>query len=140
MIVLGVVVVFIFSLSGCVTTRKNEELVNQGLKNRIMALESELNEKDNEINSLKESLIKSSELASVEVNKVSETKEHPTAKQIQTALKNAGYYQGAIDGKIGKNTRQAIKEFQKANNLPVDGKVGKKTWVVLKDYLEKKVK
>jgi len=62
MIVLGVVVVFIFSLSGCVTTRKNEELVNQGLKNRIMALESELNEKDNEINSLKESLIKSSEL------------------------------------------------------------------------------
>ncbi len=139
-VLLGVVLVFLFSLSGCATTRKNDELLNQGLRNKVLALESQLNEKDNEINSLREALAQSSEVSSEKVSKVSEVKERPTVKQIQTALKNAGYYQGAVDGKIGKNTRQAIRDFQKANNLPADGKVGKKTWAVLKVYLEKKVK
>jgi carboxyl-terminal processing protease len=56
------------------------------------------------------------------------------------ALKNAGYDPGKIDGKMGKQSSEAIKAFQKANNLPVDGKVGKKTWSLLRDYLNKKVK
>jgi len=136
-LLLGLAGVFLFSLSGCVTMRKNDELQNQGLRNKITALESQLNEKDNEINSLRESLAKSSE---VSIEKVSKAKEHPNAKQIQAALKSAGYYQGVVDGKMGKNTRQAVREFQKANNLPVDGKVGKKTWEALKDYLGKKIK
>jgi len=139
-LLLGLAGVFLFSLSGCATTRKNDELLNQGLRNKVSALESQLNEKDNEINSLRDALAKTSEVTSENVSKVGEVKEHPTAKQIQLALKNAGYYQGIIDGKMGKNSRQAVRDFQKANNLPVDGKVGKKTWAVLKDYLEKKVK
>ncbi|MFH1281546.1 MAG: peptidoglycan-binding domain-containing protein [Candidatus Omnitrophota bacterium] len=61
-------------------------------------------------------------------------------KQIQTALKNAGYFQDVADGKMGRKTRLAIKEFQKANNLRADGKVGKNTWMLLKEYLDKKVK
>ena len=32
------------------------------------------------------------------------------------------------DGLCGKNTEQAIKNFQKANNLVVDGAVGEQTW------------
>src|SRR3989338_7119292 len=40
--------------------------------------------------------------------------------QIQTALANAGYYSGAIDGKIGPMTQQAIKEFQAAHSLTAD--------------------
>lgn len=134
-------VVFVFSLSGCATTRKNDELLNQGLKNKIMALEESLREKDDEINSLRESLAISSQIPSEQTSSaIKEVKDRPSIKQIQTALKNAGYYQGAVDGKMGKNTRQAIRDFQKANNLSADGKVGKKTWSLLKDNLEKKIK
>lgn len=58
----------------------------------------------------------------------------PTSLEIQTALKNAGYYTGTIDGKIGPLSKKAIEEFQKANNLTVDGKVGPKTWNLLSKY------
>ncbi|MBI3996943.1 MAG: peptidoglycan-binding protein, partial [Candidatus Omnitrophica bacterium] len=54
---------------------------------------------------------------------------------IQTALKNAGYYSGSIDGKIGSQTKQAIKEFQRTHGLSADGKVGPKTWTPLAQYL-----
>jgi peptidoglycan hydrolase-like protein with peptidoglycan-binding domain len=56
-------------------------------------------------------------------------------KEIQTALKKAGYYAGAIDGKIGPKTMKAIEEFQKAKGLKVDGKVGPRTWAELEKYL-----
>ena len=58
-----------------------------------------------------------------------------TKKDIQQALKNAGYYDGAIDGKIGKNTKKAIMEFQKANGLKADRVVGPKTKSLLLQYL-----
>lgn len=61
----------------------------------------------------------------------------PSATEIQTALKNAGFYSGAVDGKIGPMTKKAIEEFQKMKNLQVDGKVGPKTWEVLEQYLAK---
>src|SRR3989338_3212643 len=38
--------------------------------------------------------------------------EKPTAQQIQEALKNAGLYDGKIDGDIGPRTKKAIEEFQ----------------------------
>lgn len=59
----------------------------------------------------------------------------PTAVEIQTALKNAGYYTEGIDGKLGPKTKKAVEEFQKANALKVDGKLGPKTWSVLSKYL-----
>lgn len=135
-LLLGLAAVFVFSLSGCATMRKNDALEIQGLRNKVSALEAQLKEKDDELNSLKETSVKGGE----ETGRVGEAKQQADPKQIQTALKNAGFYQGNVDGKMGKKTRRAVREFQKANNLPVDGKVGKNTWVVLKDYLEKKVK
>lgn len=63
--------------------------------------------------------------------------EKPTTEDIQKALKNAGLYVGAIDGKAGPKTKKAIEEFQKQNNLTADGKVGPKTWEKLKSYLTK---
>jgi len=131
---LGFVVVFIFSLSGCSTTRKSKDLEIQGLRNQVSALETKTPAKTEETSSLEQVLPKSSEAPAEDIAKL------PDEKQIQTALKNAGYYVGDIDGKLGKKTRRAVRDFQKANNLSVDGKVGKKTWAVLKDYLEKKVK
>lgn len=59
----------------------------------------------------------------------------PSNQQIQTALKNAGYYAGKVDGKIGPLSKEAIKKFQAANNLNVDGKVGPKTWELLSKHL-----
>jgi peptidoglycan hydrolase-like protein with peptidoglycan-binding domain len=59
----------------------------------------------------------------------------PTTKDIQTALKNAGFYLGNIDGKNGSLTKKGIREFQKAKGLSVDGKVGPKTWSLLSAYL-----
>jgi len=61
--------------------------------------------------------------------------EKPTKKNIQTALKNAGYYAGEIDGKFGPKTKKAVEEFQAANSLSVDGVVGPLTWNLLKKYL-----
>jgi len=49
-------------------------------------------------------------------------------KKIQQALKNAGFYKGDIDGKIGLKTKGAIKAFQKSKGLIADGVVGQKTW------------
>ena len=57
-------------------------------------------------------------------------------RTVQTALKNAGYYKGNIDGKIGSGSKQAIKDFQKDHNLKIDGIVGSNTWDELKAYLE----
>ena len=48
-------------------------------------------------------------------------------KQIQTKLKNWGYYSGAVDGVYGSATESAVKSFQKKNGLTVDGKVGPQT-------------
>jgi len=59
----------------------------------------------------------------------------PTAKEIQTALKNAGFNPGSLDGKMGPRTRQAIKDFQKSKGLVPDGIVGQKTWASLGKYL-----
>jgi len=55
---------------------------------------------------------------------------------IQKALKKAGYYNGAIDGKVGPGTRDAIAAFQRDNGLTADGVCGRGTWSKLKSYLE----
>lgn len=47
--------------------------------------------------------------------------------QIQTKLKRWGYYNGNIDGIYGSQTVEAVKYFQRKNNLTVDGIAGKNT-------------
>lgn len=58
----------------------------------------------------------------------------PSTREIQQALKNAGFYQGAVDGKMGPLTREAIREFQRVHGLSDDGVVGKHTWAKLGAY------
>jgi murein L,D-transpeptidase YcbB/YkuD len=60
----------------------------------------------------------------------------PTTREIQQALKNAGFYQGAADGKMGPVTREAVKEFQRVHGLTDDGVVGRQTWAKLKAYAD----
>ena len=47
--------------------------------------------------------------------------------QIQTRLKNWGYYNGAIDGMYGYETYRSVRQFQSKNGLAVDGVAGSAT-------------
>ena len=60
----------------------------------------------------------------------------PSTRAIQEALKNAGFYQGAVDGKWGPKTREAVKEFQRVHGLKDDGVVGRHTWAKLQTYAD----
>ena len=51
--------------------------------------------------------------------------------QIQTRLKNWGYYTGAVDGIFGYQTYKAVRFFQTKNGLKVDGIVGPQTLAAL---------
>ena len=64
-----------------------------------------------------------------------QTKKQSRTKQIQIALKNSGLYSGEIDGKMGPQTKKAIKAFQKSKDIEADGVVGRKTWKELQKYL-----
>ena len=48
-------------------------------------------------------------------------------RNIQTRLKNWGYYKGAVDGIYGTETKNAVIAFQKKHNLTADGIAGPKT-------------
>ncbi|MCX5712966.1 MAG: peptidoglycan-binding domain-containing protein [Candidatus Omnitrophica bacterium] len=145
--VLLVMVAFAFaiSLAGCATARKKKTEELDSCKNQVSMLESQLQNRDEEIASLRDQLSKVPE-KTIETSNISkkrvvpEIKSRPNVKQIQTALDNAGYKPGSIDGKMGKTTVEAIKAFQRDNKIHVDGKVGKKTWSLLRTYLYQKVK
>ncbi|MBP3464488.1 MAG: spore cortex-lytic enzyme [Clostridia bacterium] len=48
-------------------------------------------------------------------------------RQIQTKLKQWGYYTGSVDGIYGSKTEAAVRSFQKKNGLTVDGIAGPRT-------------
>lgn len=51
--------------------------------------------------------------------------------QIQTRLKNWGYYFGNVDGVYGGKTEEAVRYFQRKNGLSADGQVGNQTLAAL---------
>ncbi len=132
---------FVFTLSGCASARKKKDLEIKELKNQVSLLESQMQSKEEEVSILRQALADEKEAAIRSTSfSIPETKSRPSSKQVQIALRNAGYYSGNIDGKLGRQSREAIRQFQRANNIKVDGKVGKMTWAILRDYLEQKVK
>jgi len=52
--------------------------------------------------------------------------------QTQQQLNRLGYKAGKADGLMGKNTREAIKRFQKQHNIRVDGKSTSALLTILK--------
>ena len=143
----GVLVVsgiFLVCLSGCATTGSKGQLEINGLKEKVSNLEMQLQQKDAEVNNLRQALVKKTEEGTVSNRQskdpqgfAKEDPGKPSVKQIQKALKNAGFNPGPVDGRCGTQTRLAVKEFQKVNNLNTDGKVGKQTWALLEPYLNK---
>ncbi|MDR3677963.1 MAG: peptidoglycan-binding domain-containing protein [Acidobacteriota bacterium] len=47
--------------------------------------------------------------------------DHHDVKKVQQALRDKGFDPGPIDGVMGSQTRQAISQYQKSENLPVTG-------------------
>lgn len=123
-------------LAGCATTRKGQNIQMQQLQNRINYLEAELEQKNQEISSLEGQLGGAKDFGSELSKKKRSSTTHLSVKQIQTALKNAGFYRGLVDGKMGPKTKEAIRTFQQANGLKADGIAGKRTIAELNGYLK----
>lgn len=51
----------------------------------------------------------------------------PVVLEIEKALKQRGYYHGALDGIFGGGLFSAVRSYQGVNGLNVDGEVGEKT-------------
>ena len=131
-----ILIIVILVSIGCATTRQSSrETESQQLKARIDELEKELAWKEQETLQLQQTLA-DMEKDKPQYGEVKTKSGYLTPKQIQKALKQAGFYSGTIDGKIGKNTKKAILDFQNANGLKADGIVGKKTAEKLSTYLQ----
>jgi len=143
--------IFLLGIAGCATTQRAG--TGDQLQSRVTEMEKKLEEKDSEIVDLQyeikdlagklESASKSSTdtseaPAAVPTVKGAEDviRVNATVVQVQTALKNAGFYTGKVDGRLGSGTKAAIVAFQKSKGLRADGVVGRKTWEMLKQNLE----
>jgi len=135
---LGVFVVF----SGCASKKKSQ----------INALQSQVNALTEEVARLDQALQESRGASAIQGSPAAPYEgaggatyrtpsgfELPSA-EIQRALKNAGYYNGSVDGKIGPQTREAVKAFQRDHGLEPDGVVGRRTWSKLKTHLGASIK
>jgi peptidoglycan hydrolase-like protein with peptidoglycan-binding domain len=105
-------------------------------QSKINSLEGQVEQLQNENTVLKDKVVALEDALSDAIKRQRVVLKAPTAKDIQIALKNAGFYQGDIDGKIGPKTKEAILKFQEANGLNPDGSVGSRTWEKLSGYLK----
>ena len=139
------VVLIGFLAAGCATTmstRKGQE--KEGLNTQVSSLETQVTQLTQRL----EELARGQQTLTEEVATMKGSSSKPTTnfepaskptlttREAQQALANAGFYQGSIDGKEGPRTKQAIRDFQKANGLTSDGVVGKKTAVALSKHLK----
>lgn len=64
---------------------------------------------------------------------------YPTdVKNLQQSLLDKGHYRGNVDGVVGLRTRASVREFQKAQNLPVTGQLDSETALKLGIRLERR--
>ena len=121
----------IFGASGCAA------LEYQG---KINSLEGSVDRLQKENSALKDKVNALSEALTDATKKQKVVFKMPVAIEMQTALKNARFYKGAVDGQIGSTTKEAIRKFQEANGLTADGVMGSRTWEKLSVYLATKAK
>ena len=105
-------------------------------QNKIASLETKVSQLEKENAALKDKASALGEALTDATKKQKVVFKMPTANEIQSALKNAGFYKGEIDGQIGSTTKQAIAKFQEANGLTPDGVMGSRTWEKLSEYIK----
>ena len=135
-------------ISGCATTRAKRD-TTADLQGQVTELQSRLQAKDQEIQGLQARLesndraiqsaptyagqrparkLAGSNISSSTLIRVSGV----SVKDVQQALVRAGLEPGPVDGRMGKKTKAAVKEFQRSHHLRADGIVGEKTWSLLR--------
>lgn len=137
------------TIPGCGSAQKKLSEEVKGVKTRVDTLETRVEgveakqaetdrmtmEQAQRVEELKSSeRVRPSSRTNVGIKERRTSKDRDRTKEIQSCLKNAGYYHGEIDGVKGRKTRAAIKKFQKANGLTADGVIGNKSWEVLSKY------
>lgn len=134
----------LLTISGCETVPKKVHEEVSGLKTRVETLETRVDSVEaRQVESMAgaQAMMAGEAPASLEpavstnvMIKARPGKVNERVRDIQACLKNAGFYNGKIDGIKGRQTRRAIKEFQKTHSLRADGIVGPKTWELLSKY------
>ena len=64
-------------------------------------------------------------------NREGDIRDGAMVTRVQNALKKRGFDPGAVDGRFGAGTENAVRQFQTANGLEADGIVGQATWAAL---------
>jgi murein L,D-transpeptidase YcbB/YkuD len=133
--------ILVFS-AGCATTQQGQSAAD--LQMKVTDLENQVAAKDAEIKDLKFTMKdmaydldrtkaqRSGAGKTLSGKKDEILRVNVAPEKLQQALKAAGFYKGAVDGKLGNGTKAAIVKFQRANGLKADGIVGEKTWSELK--------
>ena len=125
-------------LVGCATARPRPSQTPAPAPAPPVELQNQLQAKDQQIQDLQSQLDSTQRSLANNFSKKSDRGKSSsiwvsgvTAVDVQKALKRAGVYSGAVDGRLGKKTKKAIKAFQRKNGLYADGIVGEKTWALL---------
>lgn len=131
---------FIFA-AGCATTKARRAELSADPNAQVAQLQTELADKDRQIQEMQyqldsyktsvhstPSFSKSTTPGTSSAIRVSGV----SVEDVQRALAGAGFDPGPVDGRMGKKTKAAVKEFQRRNNLTADGVIGERTWSYLK--------
>ena len=146
--ILAIILCLGLTVSGCSSAQKKLSEDVKGIKTRVETLETRVEgvetkqseterlamEQTQRAEEMKAERARASGRTNVGIRHKRSFKDKEQIREIQRCLKNAGFYQGDVDGIKGRKTRAAIRKFQSANGLAADGVVGKKTWEALSKY------
>ncbi len=129
-------------VSGCVSNAKYNKNTNL-MRSQLQLLQTDIDSLRTGQQKVEDNLLEVSKTSSSSAV-ISDTKEiyrTPSgftlaSRDIQAALKNSGYYNGPVDGKIGPLTKTSLKRFQEDNGLVPDGVCGRNTWDKLNAFLQ----
>jgi outer membrane murein-binding lipoprotein Lpp len=145
----ALIICAMLTVSGCSSAQKKLSEDVKGIKTKVDTLETRVEgveakqvevermtaEQAQKMEEMKtESTVRGAGRSNLGIKHRKNPQDRERMKEIQSCLKNAGFYKGEIDGVKGRKTRSAIKKFQSANGLSADGVVGPRTWEALSKY------
>ena len=126
--------------AGCATSTGTRTSELESLKTQVASLEAQVGQLNSQVAELSKQGTagedSSQDLSVSAHSSGAKASAALTGRQVQLALKKAGFYSGPVDGKLGRQTRKAVKAFQRSNGLAPDGRVGTKTSMALAKFLD----